>query len=786
MAGNSSKIYIEVEVDGKGGIKVLRQIGTESEKTGKKGKKSFQDMGRSVGGFNARMQSAHGMLLKLGIGIGAIALARQLKGVVDVASDLQEVTSKFEVVFAGQIPRAEAWSKVLVDAYAMSTRESKQYLSSVQDLLVPMGMQAQSAAALSFEIVKLSADLGSFNNLPTAQVMDDIQSALVGNYETMKKYGVVLNATTVQETALAMGLAKTKDQLTAGQKAQAAYQMMVRGSQAAVGDMDRTSAGYANQTKKLTANIEELQVLLGNQFLPTATKIVANINQWIEANDSLIKQKVPEYIDTVKTAASGLHSTLSGLYGLYEKIPGEVVGAAGYGIAGRIIFGGWGPAKVAGGIYLINEGLKQFNADIGTAVKNWKDWETAVNNIMDVISGKRDWNTGAQKSQRIPVPETAPVYTGEIGPSTPGYDIYKPGPAAAPPPAPGDNKAALAEYKALMKEVEKAQQEFQDALVMPEGTGALVDEQLRRDVGKYAAGYDSTLADIERSKEAYAEMYADLKFQSADYFEYRASLLAEQAVRYAEATGDEVMAHAWLCDQLKILDAERVAAAEETNSILQNLSERTSDAIEDTFSDLVYDLKDGWKDWHDYANKLSNSLWRITSDILGQMLKDWLLGAVKTGTAMALEGAQVTALTSLYYALAVAKAAAGALGGGGAGAGAGAGAGSSYGGVDIGAPFAKGGTFGRNKYIMVGEEGPELLYTGNNYGGVIPNDQTVNIVNHQAAAALAEAPPAPAPAGGDLTISIPVAIDTGNERLASRLAHEVEETARRVVREEMR
>ena len=121
----------------------------------------------------------------------------------------------------------------------MSQEEAKRYLSSVQDLLVPMGVAADKAAVLSHEVVKLSADLGSFSNLPTERVMLDIQSALVGNFETMKKYGVVLKETVVSEKALAMGLAETKQELTAGHKAQAAYALMVEGSAAAIGDMQR-------------------------------------------------------------------------------------------------------------------------------------------------------------------------------------------------------------------------------------------------------------------------------------------------------------------------------------------------------------------------------------------------------------------------------------------------------------------------------------------------------------------------------------------------------------------
>lgn len=267
----------------------------------------------------------------------AAVFVYNMKKSIDAASDLQETASKFSVVFAGQTELAEKWSKGLVEGYAMSTREAKFYLSSVQDLLVPMGMQAEAAGNLSNEIVKLSADLGSFNNLPTAKVMLDIQSALVGNFETMKKYGVVLNATVVQEKALAMGLARTKDGLTAGMRAQAAYSLMVEGSRAAIGDMERTSDSYANQVKKLQGNLEDLRALIGTSLLPEITKIVSNINKWVKENEDLLKQKVPEYIDKTKDAAGEILEIIQKNPDIIEF---GVIGMALFGRKGAIVLGG--------------------------------------------------------------------------------------------------------------------------------------------------------------------------------------------------------------------------------------------------------------------------------------------------------------------------------------------------------------------------------------------------------------------------------------------------------------
>jgi len=278
----ANKIYIELEVDDKG-TAVVRGFDKQTERAFNKMRKNADKASKGIGGSLQRLKQ-HWLAV-------AAAMAGVIAGLgkaVKAASDLQEVTNKFEVVFADQIARAEEFAGVLVDSYAMSTREAKEYLSSIQDLLVPMGMQRDLAGQLSFEITKLAADLGSFNNMPTAQVMGDIQSALVGNYETMKKYGVVINATMVQERALAMGLARTKDELTTAQKAYAAYAMIVEDSEAAVGDMARTQDSYANTLKRFKAATEDLAASIGRSLIPALTetfgwlaKIVKKYNEWV-------------------------------------------------------------------------------------------------------------------------------------------------------------------------------------------------------------------------------------------------------------------------------------------------------------------------------------------------------------------------------------------------------------------------------------------------------------------------------------------------------------------------
>lgn len=233
---------------------------------------------------------------------------------IGLASDFEETQNKFNVVFRGMEDDANDFALVLEKSFAMSNIESRKFLSNTQDLLVPMGMARQQAGAMAFEIVKLSADLGSFNNLPTADVMEDIQSALTGEYESMKKYGVILNETAIKQEALNLGLVTNANNLTGAEKAQAAFSLMTKNSADALGDMERSSGSYANQLKALNANLETMQTRLGQQLLPIATQFVSMLNGWIseQQNVNMVLTGTISAVQFLYNGFKGLELVLQG------------------------------------------------------------------------------------------------------------------------------------------------------------------------------------------------------------------------------------------------------------------------------------------------------------------------------------------------------------------------------------------------------------------------------------------------------------------------------------------
>lgn len=292
----------------------LVKKGGKAENTTKRLEKFFDTLGKTVKNAVIGIAAA-------GTAVAAVFLAIGTKG-LQMASDLEETQGKFDVVFRGLTEDAEKWSTTLVDAYAMTEEESKRFLSGIQDLVVPTGLAREEAGKLSNQFVQMAADLGSFNNLPTQKVIEDIQSALAGGSETLTKYGINVKVANVRQEALNMGLIEGKEILTAAQRVQVIYNIMLREGADAMGDMARTSDSYANQTKKFKANIDGLITSLGEQLLPVATELVSEFNDWWKINGQLVSQDIGSVFRTV---ADAIGSTVTHMRTLNASVQGDTV-----------------------------------------------------------------------------------------------------------------------------------------------------------------------------------------------------------------------------------------------------------------------------------------------------------------------------------------------------------------------------------------------------------------------------------------------------------------------------
>lgn len=357
-------------------------------------------------GFKSRLTAAGSAMT----GFGALATtvfagtaATAIFKTKDAASDLQETVSKAETIFGTQAEAIKAWAEDSDRAMGLSKKAAIDAVGTMGNMFKQLGASQADAAGLSQGMVELSADLASFHNVAggSEAVLVAMQSAFRGEYDALQRYIPTINAAAVQHQALADTGKTTAKELTALEKALAAQTIVMKDAGDAVGDFARTSGNEANQSRILQAQLEDLSATVGTALLPAYTKAVTGVNDWVEANDELIAQKVEATVDAIAIASGKVVS-------IYTSLPEGVVGVAGAGIVGRIMFGGTSAGKMAAGVLMLNQAMaalpdtfRAYDFSVQNLARSYGEANEATTNFWNalkaVFSGERDWNTGALK-----------------------------------------------------------------------------------------------------------------------------------------------------------------------------------------------------------------------------------------------------------------------------------------------------------------------------------------------------------------------------------------------------
>ena len=317
MATTVEELRVKVTADTAAAEKGLDRVDDKAAQSGK--------------GFSAAKTAVVGFA-----GAGATAIAGKL---IMAASDLNETVSKTGVVFGDQTEQVTGYAQQMADKFGLPKTAVLDAASSFGLLGQAAGLSGKPLATMSTDLAGLAADAMSFYNVPLEQALGDFTSALSGESEPVKKYGVLMNEAAVNAEALALGLAKpvvnmkalgqaemaamvAKDKytkavqkfghgsieaaaaqvamfkaqdkvkeaakgvvgpLTEAQKVQARTSLLTKGLSKAQGDLARTSDSVSNRTKMLQGRIQNMAADMGTKLLPAAGAVLGSLLSLLDA-----------------------------------------------------------------------------------------------------------------------------------------------------------------------------------------------------------------------------------------------------------------------------------------------------------------------------------------------------------------------------------------------------------------------------------------------------------------------------------------------------------------------
>jgi hypothetical protein len=268
--------------------------------------KKVQTTGDKIAAFGKKAAVA---LAAAGVAAGAFAI-KFGKDAISAASDLSETIAKTGELFGDSTAEIERFAETAATRLGQSKQQALDAAANFAIFGKSAGLAGSDLVKFSTGFTDLASDLASFNNTSPEDAINAIGSALRGEAEPLRRYGVLLNDASLRQAALELGIVSTtKNALTPQQKVLAAQQLIYEQTSVAQGDFARTSDGLANSQRILSAQIENVKTRIGTALLPAATQLfgfigtslIPAVEKWSNTFSESLGPVVTKFSDFIKT-----------------------------------------------------------------------------------------------------------------------------------------------------------------------------------------------------------------------------------------------------------------------------------------------------------------------------------------------------------------------------------------------------------------------------------------------------------------------------------------------------
>ena len=771
MTANSNTLNITIEVDDKGSIKVKQFAGAIDE-SGKQVDKSAQIMSSSLGNLS-------GIIAKVAAGMALLKTA-------DFIRDATMTAARYETlgVVLDRVGKNSAYTTVEIKQFEQGLRAAG--IAGIETRVVLAQMiQSNIDLSKSTELARVAQDAAVIANLNSSETLERMMHAIQSNsVEIVRTIGLNVNFEDAVKRTVAQ-LGKTVEQLSESEKTQARLNAVIAAGVQISGAYESAMNTAGKQINSFKRYVQDFEVEFGKAFNPALTQIVFGASEALKVLTEAVKD--PQFqVDMTKTANDiskslvegmqwlvdnrnnvkeffgGIASGLSGIVSIMSKLPPEAWGALlGYKVGGVYgaaagALGGLGYraySNIPTELEKLEAARRQLRKSSVEGEINWETGnmaaaELTVEQFMENMKRSAELRDRIDALMNTYPPFEYPKMGNQVG-DRPNTRVIAPKPVAPPP-----SREALAAAKQAEDMLKRFQEDYRKStLDNYEFERVKLDEQFKayekfvKDKAALNSWYDIERRKID-SKEA---------LETAEMF-------ARAAEEWEQAKAKPSRLEAWEAEQDKIRNeqAEKDRAAAQAQIDAYNnrynymieLSQRTAEALEKNFSDLFFDAFTGKLDsLQDYFLAFLTSIQRMSADIAGQMAKDLIFGKGAGGGGL-LSG--LGGLLSSYF-----------------------GGGTPAGWENAWTHHAGG---------MAGSGAPDrmmpawmIAHAPRFHSGLAPDE--IPAVLQRGETVLPRGVPV------QVSISVPINIASGGDvsgRLMNRMRSEVESTARRVLREEMR
>ena len=194
-------------------------------------------------------------------------LARITGGILQAGSDYTETLNLWQVAMRDNLESATKFVSKMNEAYSISRKTLMQAQATFKNMIGSLGdLSSETSYALSESITKMAIDYASLYNVAFDEAIYKFQSALAGQVRPIRSVsGYDITEKTIHALYESLGGTKTMRQLSRTEKQllsiYAVFNQM--NASGALGDMGKTIDNFANQSRMMAENWNEIRAWAG-------------------------------------------------------------------------------------------------------------------------------------------------------------------------------------------------------------------------------------------------------------------------------------------------------------------------------------------------------------------------------------------------------------------------------------------------------------------------------------------------------------------------------------------
>lgn len=249
----------------------------------------FKRFANTVDGADVKLQrfgiTSRDLSVILGAGLaGGVAFAirsfAQLIGSsIQLAATLEKLQSLSVRIFGESSGAVEDFAKRAVEGLGLARSKAIEFQNAFGQILTNSGLEGPDALKVSQSLTTLTVALARATPGRTTQEAFEALAAIFRNeFDPIEKFIGGLKQLEINQKAVDLGLARSTSEVSRAASTQAALILVRERSKNQLAELAGAEGDLGSQTETFAAQVEELQIALGEALLPTVIEVIKNVN----------------------------------------------------------------------------------------------------------------------------------------------------------------------------------------------------------------------------------------------------------------------------------------------------------------------------------------------------------------------------------------------------------------------------------------------------------------------------------------------------------------------------